>query len=191
MPLFPAVADVDAVATAAAADALLATQQKQVLFGYASPGDQLSLTTTNATPFVKVGSVLADEAAVDDECEWEAEVWVDGVDGTPAFTTKFLLGTAELDSQVIATAAANDYVILKGHGVITGATTMRMYKGEGRTKDGTLAEHTRAAPADVTIQALTSARALTVTVTSDAGHASNLVTLKNMKFKVHKKVVPA
>ncbi len=165
---------------------------KETNFGYAEAGDQISLATTNKTPFVKVGSVLASAAAVDDQCEWGCLVWVDGVDGGPAFTVKFELGTAELDSQVIAVAAANDYVLIKGHGKITAATTMLMYKGEGRTKDaGSLAEQTRAAPAAVTIQSLGTARALTASVTSDTGHASNLCTIKDMWFKVHKTVVPA
>jgi len=166
-------------------------REEEFNYGYAEAGDQISLATTDKTPFVKVGSVLASVAAVDDQCEWGCLVWVDGVDGTPAFTVKFELGTAELDSQVIATAAANDYVLIKGHGKITAATTMLMYKGLGETKDGTLSAHTHAAPAAVTIQSLGTARAVTASVTSDTGHASNLCTVKDMWFKVHKTVVPA
>lgn len=191
MPVFPNATTAASNAAAASAAANLLAAQKEVCFGFTPAGDQITLSNTSKTPFVKVGSALADYCAVGDECEWEAEIWVDGTNGTPAFTCKLELGTAELESQVIATAQANDYVILKGHGVIIGATTMRMYKGEGRTKDGTLSEHTRAAPTDVTIQALNADRAVTASVTSDADHASNQVTLKNLKFKVHKKVVPA
>ena len=156
------------------------------LYTFTGAGDQLSLTTTNPTVFVSKATVPANAMAVDDWFEYEAEVLVDGVDSTPAFTVKLLLGTAELDSQAIATAAAADGVVIRGHGRITAATTLRNYKGLGITKDGTLANHTLVAPADLTIQALSSARDLTVTVTSDAGHASNLVTLKSLRLVNHK-----
>lgn len=153
---------------------------------FTGAGDQIACTTTGATVFTKKATIDADAAAVDDFCEWEAEVFVDSTDSTPQATVKLLLGTAELDSIVIATAAANDYVLIKGHGRITAATTMRMWKSRGETKDGTLSLHTHAAAADVTIQALSSARDVTCSVTCDAGHADNKFTLKSLRFEVKK-----
>lgn len=155
-------------------------------YGFTGAGDQVNLTDTSAHVFTKKATVPADVMAVDDFCEWEAEVYVDGTNATPSFTVKLLLGTAELDSIAMTTITTADYCVIRGNGKVTGATTMRMYKGQGEVKDTTLALSTHAAPADVTIQAMSAARDVTCSVTSDAGHASNLATLKNLRFTVLK-----
>lgn len=155
-------------------------------YTFTGAGDQLSLATTAETFFVSKAIVPAGGAAVGDWLEWEAEVFVDGTNATPQLTVKLYLGTAELESQVIATAAANDYMIIRGRGRIVDATTLRAYKGLGETKDATLSAHTHAVPANVTIQALTAARDVRASVTSNAGHASNLVTVQGIRLEVKK-----
>lgn len=163
-------------------DALEAS--KFALYTFTGAGDQLSLTTTNKTTFVKKATTLANKVALGAWIEYEAEVFVDGTNGTPQFTVAMEWGTAVLESVAIGTAAANDYVVIRGRLQVTGATTARHYKGLGETKDNALSLHTHAAPADLTIQALTANRDVTVSVTSDAAHASNLVTIKGIRFEV-------
>lgn len=167
-----------------------AATQNKFTFGFSGAGDQVTMNDTSEKVFTKKATVPADVAAIDDFCEWEAEVFVDSATSTPAVTVKMYLGTAELESQAIATAAANDYVIVRGRGRITAATTLRAYKGLGETKDATLTLATHAAPTDVSIQALNAARDVTVSCTSDAGNSNNKATIKALRFTINKTITP-
>lgn len=151
-----------------------------------SDGDQLALETTDETFFETLRTLPSNGMAVGDWAEWEAEVFVDGAVATPAIIVTLYLGTTVLDTATIATAAANDYVILRGRGFQSAATTLRCYKGLGEVKDATLTLSTHAAPADVTTQALSVERDVTVSAESGAGNAGNLVTLKSLRFTVLK-----
>lgn len=185
--------NVDGAAAAARLDDLEdgTTGGAAYTYTFTGAGDQVTMSDTNTKTFTKKATVPADRMAVDDWCDWEAEVFVDSADSTPQYTGKILLGTAELESEVIATAAANDYLVMRGRGRVSGATTMRCYKGLGETKDGTLSLNTHEAPADLTIQSLDANRDVTVTMVSNAGHADNKATLKSLRFTVHKGHVPA
>lgn len=154
------------------------------VYGFTGAGDTATMNNTSEKVFTSKATVPANAGAVEDWCEWECEILISGAVSTPQITAKLYLGTAELDSQVIATAAANDGVVLKGRGRITGATTMRAYKGLGYTKDGTVAYQTPVAPVDLTIQALTSARDVTASVTSNAGDAGNTAVIKSLRFEI-------
>lgn len=162
----------------------------KLTYTFSGAGDQATMSNTSEQVFTKKATVPADALAIDDWCEWEAEIFIDGAVSTPAVTGKLYIGTATLESQVIATAAANDYLILRGHGRVSAATTLRAYKGLGETKDGTLSAQTHAAGADVTIQSLGTARDVTASVTSDAGNAGNLATIKTLRFTVYKASTP-
>lgn len=173
------------VASVASLTARLGLVERE--FGFTGAGDTATMSDTAAHVFTSKATVPATAdggAAVEDWCEWECEILISGAVATPQVTCKLLLGTAELDSQVIATAAANDGVVIKGRGRITGATTMRVYKGLGYTKDGTVAYVTPIAPADLTIQALTTARDVTASVTSGAGDAGNTAVIKSLRFGI-------
>ncbi|MCC7539425.1 MAG: DUF2190 family protein [Deltaproteobacteria bacterium] len=153
------------------------------IWGHGTGGDTATMSDTNAKVFTTKSTVPANALAIGDECEWEAEILISGATATPQITCKLFLGTAELESQVISTAAANDGVVMRGRGIITGATTMRVYKGLGYTKDATVAYVTPIAPADLTIQALTSDRDITASVTSGAGNAGNTAVFKSLRFR--------
>lgn len=176
----------------AASAAYIITLQSQVngrsiTYTMTGVGDQVTMDTVDAKTFVGATTVPAGAMDIDDWADWEAEVYVDGANLTPQYTGKLFLGTAELESEVIATAAIADYIIMRGRGRVTGATTMRCYKKLGEVKDTTLTLSTHAAPADVTIQALSVARAVTATITSGAGHVDNKATIKSLRFTVHKR----
>lgn len=157
------------------------------VFGFTGAGDTATMSDTAEKVFTSKATVPATAdggAAVEDWVEWECEILISGATATPQVTAKLYLGTAELDSQVITTAAANDGVVMKGRGRITGATTMRVYKGLGYTKDATVAYVTPIAPADLTIQALTTARDVTASVTSNAGNGANTAVIKSLRVKI-------
>lgn len=159
---------------------------KSYTFTMTGAGDKAEMADTDPKVFTSKATVPANAMAIDDWADWEAEVWIDNANATPGVAVKLFLGTAELESQSVTTAAANDYVIVRGRGRVTGATTLRCYKGLGETKDGTLSAHVHAVPADVTIQAMTAARDVTASVTASAGHADNEATIKSLRFTVHK-----
>lgn len=160
-------------------------EQERVYSIDGTAGDTATMSNTSEHTFTTKTTVPAKaDGYVGRWCNWECEILVSGAVSTPAITAKLYLGTAALESQVIATAAANDGVVLKGRMLINSATSARVYKGLGYTKDSTVAYQTPIAPADLTIQTLTSARDVTASVTSDAGNAGNTAVIKSLRFEI-------
>lgn len=148
----------------------------------AGVGDQVNLTDTSAHTFTEKNSVPAALHVQDDIVNIFGTVWVDGVNGTPQFTVEVLMGSTVIDTIVIATAAANDYVAFHEHLKLTavGASLTAEITSRHLIKDGTVSASGAVQKAKAITASSTAGYDITVRVTSDAGHASNLATLREL-----------
>lgn len=152
----------------------------------AGVGDQIALEDTNPTAFTEKSTIPANTLVADCFLNIDATVWVDGVDSTPQFTVELLVGSTVVDTIVIATAAADDYAVFRERIKCTavGASLTGEVTSTGILKDGTVAFHGVAQEALAITADSTAAIDITARVTSDAGHASNLCTLRTISHSV-------
>lgn len=176
-------AETNAETAQAAAEALAVSTKTN-----AGVGDQVSMTTTSAFVHAEKTSVGAALLVADDILGISYTEWVDGVDSTPQFTVECLVGTTVVDTQVIATAAANDYCAARIEAKLTavGASLTAEVTSWQVTKDGTVSTTGVVQKALAITASSTAGFDITVRVTSNAGHASNLATLRTIDHYVRR-----
>lgn len=172
-----------AEAAQAAAEALAVSTKTN-----AGVGDQVTMSDTAAHAHSEKTSVGAALMAADDILVIDYSEWVDSVDSTPQFTVECLVGTTAVDTQVIATAAANDYcgahIEIKCTAVgasLTGEVTAWQVK-----KDGTVAVTAVIQKALAITASSTAGFDITVQNTSNAGHANNKSTLRTISHYIRR-----
>lgn len=157
------------------------------VYTFTGAGDQVNSDDTSEKVFTKKATITTTTLAAEDWVNIKAMILVDNADSTPQVTFRLKFGSDTVDTQVVATAAAGDYVVLTARLRLTavGATsTFHRFSGEGVIKDGT---NTAAVPvfvAGITGDATTSAIDVTCTAESNAGHANNLFTIYGLAVEV-------
>lgn len=148
----------------------------------AGVGDQVNLTDTAAHVFTEKTSVGAALCVADDFLNIRWAAWVDGVNATPQITLELLVGTTVVQTVVIATAAANDYASGRCRLKLTtvGASLVAEVDSQYTLKDGTVSLGGAVQKALAITASSTAGFDITLRATSDAGHESNLVTMRNI-----------
>jgi predicted RecA/RadA family phage recombinase len=151
-------------------------------------GDQVNLTDTAAHVFTEKCSVGAAFMVADDFLNIDWSVYVDGSDSTPQVTVEVLVGSTVVDTAVIATAAADDYAA--GHTRIKCTAVGGSITGEVKStqilKDSTVTTPGSIQKAKAITASSTAGFDVTVRATSNAGHASNLATLRDLSISIER-----
>ena len=156
-------------------------------YTFTGAGDQVNSDDTSEKVFTKKATITTTTLAANDWVNIKAMILVDNADATPQVTFRLKFGSDTVDTQVVATAAAGDYVVLTARLRLTAvgaSSTFHRFSGEGVIKDGT---NTAAVPvfvAGVTGDATTSAIDVTCTAEANAGHANNLYTIYGLEVSV-------
>jgi predicted RecA/RadA family phage recombinase len=168
-------------------NALEASRKKGFFYTFTGAGDQVNSDDTSEKVFTKKATIPTTTLAAEDWVNIRAMILVDNADTTPEVTFRLKFGSDTVDTQVVATAAANDYVVLTARLRLTAvgaSSTFHRFSGEGVIKDGT---NTAAVPvfvAGVTGDATTSAIDVTCSAQANAGHANNLYTIYGLEVSV-------
>lgn len=151
-------------------------------------GDQVNLTDTAAHVFTEKCSVGAAFMVADDILNIDWSVYVDGSDSTPEVTVEVLVGSTVVDTAVIATAAADDYAAGRTRIKCTavGGSITGEVKSTQILKDGTVTTPGSIQTAKAITASSTAGFDVTVRATSDAGHASNLCTLREVGINIER-----
>jgi len=154
----------------------------------AGVGDQVNLTDTAAHVFTEKTSVGAAICVADDFLVIDWTAWVDGVDSTPQITLELLVGSTVVDTAVIATAAANDYAAGNARLKLTtvGGSLVAEITTTNVIKDGTVAFGGAVQKAKAITASSTAGFDITLRATSNAGHASNLVTMRTISHHIER-----
>lgn len=154
----------------------------------AGVGDQITMSDTAAHAHSEKTSVAAAVMAADDILVINWCEWVDSVDSTPQFTFELFVGTTAVDTVVIATAAANDYTSVETRLKCTavGASLTAEVTSRYVTKDGTVSASGSVQKALAITASSTAGFDITVKGTSNAGHANNKSTLRNIDHRIQR-----
>lgn len=154
-------------------------EKRSRTYTFEGPGDQVAMDDTDPKTFVTTIPEPAKEARIGDWLDYEIEVSIDNANAGPDITVAIERDGVEIDSRVIAAAAAGDGVVFRGSGKFVDAATFRHYPGQGVTvAAGVAANHVGGVGVDVVIELTGNDAEWTVIATSDAGHADNLATLQ-------------
>ncbi|MCC6621212.1 MAG: DUF2190 family protein, partial [Deltaproteobacteria bacterium] len=152
----------------------------------AGAGDQVNMTDTNAKTHTEKCSVPAALMAADDILVINFADWVDDQDSNPQLTFEVLVGTTVVATMVIATAADNDWVKCETRIKCTavGASITGEISTHGAIKGGTIAAHNDLQKAVAITASTTAGFDVTARCTSNAGHADNKATLRNLDVTI-------
>ena len=166
-------------------------RRKGNFYTFTGAGDQVNSDDTSEKVFTKKATIPTTTLVAEDWVNIRAMILVDNADTTPEVTFRLKFGSDTVDTQVVATAAAGDYVVLTARlrfTAVGASSTFHRFSGEGVIKDAT---NTAAVPvfvAGVTGDATTSAIDVTCSAQSNAGHANNLFTIYGLEVAVDRKV---